>query len=134
MEFEIATILDQSKIGNNGDKIDMMLLPVASMQKIADNNLTFQYAVRVDDDFEQQAEKEIEQILADNPRFSVRTLSAAIAQNSNFLQGMQLALAVAIGFIGCFSILNSYENRRKNRKGKTYLSVGQPNCPTDFSI
>ena len=60
MQFEIAAILDKTKIGNNGDKIDMLLLSVDSMKKIADSNLTYQYVIRVGDDFEQQAEKEIE--------------------------------------------------------------------------
>lgn len=106
MQFEIAAILDESKIGNNGDKIDMLLLPVDSMKKIANSNLTYQYVIRVGDDFEQQAEKEIEQILAENPRLDVVTLSAAIAQNKNFLQGTKLALAAAIIFIGCFSVIN----------------------------
>lgn len=36
----------------------------------------------------------------------VVTLSAAIAQNKNFLQGTKLALAAAIIFIGCFSVMN----------------------------
>ena len=34
------------------------------------------------------------------------SLSAAIAQNENFLQGTQLALAIAIVLIGCFSVMN----------------------------
>lgn len=106
MQFEIAAILDENKIGNNGDKIDMLLLPVDSMRKIANSNLTYQYVIRVGDDFEQQAEKEIEQILAENPRLDVVTLSAAIAQNENFLQGTKFALAAAIIFIGCFSVIN----------------------------
>lgn len=106
MQFEIAAILDQSKIGNNGDKIDMLLLPTDSMNEIAHSNLTYQYTIRVDDKSEQQAEKEIEQILASNPRLNVTTLSSAIAQNENFLQGTKLALAVAIIFIGCFSVIN----------------------------
>lgn len=106
MQFEIAAVLDQSKIGNNGDKIDMLLLPAASMREIAHSNLTYQYAVRVDDKFEQQAEKEIEEILTNHPRLNVVTLSAAIAQNENFLQGTQLALMAAIVFIGCFSVMN----------------------------
>lgn len=33
MEFSIAAVLDESKIGNNGDKIDMLLLPNDSMKK-----------------------------------------------------------------------------------------------------
>ncbi len=106
MQFEIAAILDENKIGNNGDKIDMLLLPVDSMRKIANSNLTYQYVIRIGDDFEQQAEKEIEQILAENPRLDVVTLSAAIAQNENFLQGTKFALAAAIIFIGCFSVIN----------------------------
>lgn len=104
--FEIAAILDQNKIGNNGDKIDMMLLPIASMNEITRCNLTYQYAIRVKDNSEQQAETEIEQILTSNPRLNVTTLSSAIAQNENFLQGTKLALAAAIIFIGCFSVMN----------------------------
>jgi putative ABC transport system permease protein len=106
MEFEIAAVLDESKIGNNGDKIDMLLLPVDSMQKIAHSNLTYQYVIRVEDSFERQAENEIDQIVSDHPRLSVDSLSAAIAQNENFLQGTQLALAIAIVLIGCFSVMN----------------------------
>ena len=106
LEFEIAAVLDESKIGNHGDKIDMLLLPVDSMQKIAHSNLTYQYVIRVEDSLEQQAENEIDQIVSDNPRLSVDSLSAAIAQNENFLQGTQLALAIAIVLIGCFSVMN----------------------------
>ena len=106
LEFEIAAVLDESRIGNNGDKIDMLLLPVASMQKIAHSNLTYQYVICVEDSFEQQAENEIDQIVSDNPRLSVDSLSAAIAQNENFLQGTQAALAIAIILIGCFSVMN----------------------------
>ena len=47
-----------------------------------------------------------DQIVSDNPRLSVDSLSAAIAQNENFLQGTQLALAIAIVLIGCFSVMN----------------------------
>ena len=106
LEFEIAAVLDESKIGNHGDKIDMLLLPVDSMQKIAHSNLTYQYVIRVEDSLEQQAESEIDQIVSDNPRLSVDSLSAATAQNENFLQGTQLALAIAIVLIGCFSVMN----------------------------
>lgn len=106
MQFEIAAVLDQNKIGSHGDRIDMMMLPDDSMEKIVQSNLTYQYVISVDNDFEQQAEAEIEQIILNNPRLNVDTLSAAIAQNENFLQGMKLALAVMITFIGCFSVLN----------------------------
>ena len=106
MSFEIATILDENKIGNNGDKIDMLLLPVDSMQSIAQGNLTYQYVIRVNDSFEQQTENEIDQIIASDPRLSVDSLSAAIAQNENFLQGTQLALTIVIILIGCFSVMN----------------------------
>ncbi len=106
LEFEIAAVLDESKIGNHGDKIDMLLLPVDSMQKVAHSNLTYQYVICVEDSFEQQAENEIDQIVSDNLRLSVDSLSAAVAQNENFLQGTQLALAIAIVLIGCFSVMN----------------------------
>lgn len=84
----------------------MLLLPVDSMQKIAHSNLTYQYVICVEDSLEQQAENEIDQIVSDNPRLSIDSLSAAIAQNENFLQGTQLALAIAIVLIGCFSVMN----------------------------
>lgn len=106
MQFKIAAILDQSKIGNYGDKIDMLLLPVDSMKKFSDSKLTYQYVICVEDDFEKQAEKEIEKILEENPHLDVVTLSSAIAQNENFLQGTKFALAAAIIFIGCFSVMN----------------------------
>ena len=106
MEFSIAAVLDESKIGNNGDKIDMLLLPNDSMKKITSSNMTYQWVIRVDEKMEQQAEKEIKQILVANPRLAVTTLSGAIAQNENFLQGMILALAVIIIFISCFAIMN----------------------------
>ena len=106
MEFSIAAVLDENKIGNNGDKIDMLLLPNDSMKKIVSSNITYQWVIRVDEKMEQQAEKEIKQILVTNPRLAVTTLSGAIAQNENFLQGMILALAVIIIFISCFAIMN----------------------------
>lgn len=106
VSFDIAAVLDESKIGNNGDKIDMLLLPVDSMKNIAHNNLIYQVVVRVDDSFEQQAESELGQIIANNPRLSIDSLSAAIAQNENFLQGTQFALTAAIILIGCFSVMN----------------------------
>ena len=43
MDFKIAAVLDESKIGNNGDKIDMLLLPNASMEKITSSNMTYQW-------------------------------------------------------------------------------------------
>ncbi len=104
--FEIAAVLDEKKIGNNGDKIDMLLLPVDAMQKIAHSNLTYQYVIRVEDSLEQQAEHEIDQIIADCPRLDMDSLSAAIDQNENFLQGIQFALAIVIVLIGCFSVMN----------------------------
>lgn len=106
MSFEIAAVLDENKIGNNGDKIDMLLMPVDSMNSIAHSNLTYQYVIHVEDVSEQQAENEIEQIIANNPRLSVDSLSAAIAQNENFLQGTQVALMIAIILLGCFSVMN----------------------------
>lgn len=106
MEFSIAAVLDENKIGNNGDKIDMLLLPNDSMKKNVSSNMTYQWVIRVDEKMEQQAEKEIKQILVTNPRLAVTTLSGAIAQNENFLQGMILALAVIIIFISCFAIMN----------------------------
>lgn len=106
MQFEIAAVLDQRKIVNNGDKIDMILLPLEAMNKIAKSNLTYQYAVRVEENYEQQAEKEIRQIITGSPRLYVSSLSDAVAQNENFLQGTKLALAVAIVLIGCFSVMN----------------------------
>lgn len=106
MQFEIAAVLDQSKIGNNGDKIDMILLPLDAMNKIAQSNLTYQYAVSVEESYEQQAEKEIRQFITGSPRLYVSSLSDAVAQNENFLQGTKLALAVAIVLIGCFSVMN----------------------------
>lgn len=106
MEFSIVAVLDENKIGNNGDKIDMLLLPNDSMKKIVSSNMTYQWVIRVDEKMEQQAEKEIKQILVTNPRLAVTTLSGAIAQNENFLQGMILALAVIIIFISCFAIMN----------------------------
>lgn len=105
-EFEIAAILDQSKIGNNGDKIDMMLLPLDSIYKLARCNTTYQYAIRVNDSYEQQAGREIQQILTTAPQLSAVTLSDAAAQNENFLQGTKLALTAAAIFIGCFGIMN----------------------------
>ena len=106
MDLEIAAVLDQKKIGNNGDKIDMLLLPMDSISKIAASNTTYQYMIRVADNMEQQAQKEMEQILTSAPRLSLRTLSDAIAQNENFLQGITLALTAAVIFIGCFSVMN----------------------------
>ena len=47
MDLEIAAVLDQKKIGNNGDKIDMLLLPMDSISKIAASNTTYQYMIRV---------------------------------------------------------------------------------------
>lgn len=104
--FEIAAVLDESKIENNGDKIDMLLLPVVTMQNIAHSNLVCQYVIRVEDSFEQQAENELSQIITNNPRLSIDSLSAAIAQNENFLQGTQFALTATIILIGCFSVMN----------------------------
>ena len=94
--------------GNHSENMqfEMLLLSVDSMKKIADSNLTYQYVIRVGDDFEQQAEKEIEQILAEHPSLDAVTLSSAVAQNENFLQGTEFALAAGIIFIGCFSVMN----------------------------
>lgn len=106
VSFEIAAVLDESKIGNHGDKIDMLLLPVDAMQNIVHSNLTYQYVIRVEDSCEQQAEHELSQMIANDPRLGMDSLSAAIAQNENFLQGTQFALTAAVILIGCFSVMN----------------------------
>ena len=53
-----------------------------------------------------QAEAEIDQILKEAAGLSVTSLSAAIAQNENFIQGMKLVLTVVVAFIGCFAMMN----------------------------
>lgn len=60
------------------------------MQKIAHSDLTWQYVIRVENSFEQQAENEMDQLLADYSRLEMDSLSAAIDQNENFLQGTRL--------------------------------------------
>ncbi len=104
--FEIAAVLEESKIENNGDKIDMLILPVESMDRISDANLIYQYVVKVDNNFENLAEKDIEQILLLNPKLGYNSLSSAISQNENFLQSSKLVLISIIILIGCFSIMN----------------------------
>lgn len=106
VNFEIAAVLDESKIENNGDKIDMLILPVDSMDRISDANLIYQYVVKVDENFENLAEKDIEQILLLNPKLGYNSLSSAISQNENFLQSSKLVLLSIITLIGCFSIMN----------------------------
>lgn len=106
MDFEIGMILDQSKIGDNGDKIDSFMLPLDAMNNLASCNTTYQYTIRVSNQLEQQAEMEIDQIMTETPELKITTLSAAIAQNENFLQGMKLALMVAVALIGCFAVMN----------------------------
>ncbi|MCH5263667.1 MAG: ABC transporter permease [Lachnospiraceae bacterium] len=106
MDFEIGAVLNESKIGNNSDKIDMLMLPLDSMNLLASCDTTYQYAVRVSDDLEEQAENELEQILREIPELSFTSLSGAVAQNENFLQGMKMALIVAVAFIGCFAVMN----------------------------
>lgn len=106
VDFEIAAVLDESKIKNNGDKIDMLILPVDSMNRISDANLIYQYVVKVDNNFENLAEKDVEQILLSNPKLGYNSLSSAISQNENFLQSSKLVLLSIIILIGCFSIMN----------------------------
>lgn len=106
MNFHIAAVLDQKKIGNDGNKIDMLMLSEDSIEQIAVSNTTYQYIIKVDEKMEQQAQQEIEKILTSAPRLSLSTLFDAIAQNENFLQGISFALTVAILFIGCFAVVN----------------------------
>lgn len=106
MDFEVVAVLDQGKIGNNGDKIDMLMLPLDAMNTLASYNTTYQYAIRVSDDCAEQAEGEVEQILKGIPELSLSSLSAAVAQNKNFIQGMKMVLMVAVAFIGCFAVMN----------------------------
>ncbi len=106
MNFEVGAVLDQSKIGNNGDKIDMLMLPLDTMNSLASCDTTCQYAVRVSEDSEEQAEGEIEQILQSIPELNMTSLSAAIAQNENFIQGMKMVLMASVAFIGCFAVMN----------------------------
>lgn len=106
MDFEIGAILNKNKIGNNSDKIDMLMLPLDSMNLLVSCDTTYQYAVKVSDDLEEQAEKELEQILKGMPELSITSLSGAVAQNENFLQGLKIALMVAVAFIGCFAVMN----------------------------
>ena len=104
--FEIGAVLDQSKIGNHGDKIDMLMLPLDTMNSLASCDTTWQYTVRVSDGAEAQAEREIEQLLQNIPELSMTSLSAAVAQNENFIQGMKTVLMTAAAFIGCFAVMN----------------------------
>ena len=104
--FTVGTVLDQRKIGGNGDKIDMLMLPVDVMNDLVSCDTMYQLALRVSDDREAQAEAEIDQILKEAAGLSVTSLSAAIAQNENFIQGMKLVLTVVVAFIGCFAMMN----------------------------
>lgn len=105
-DFIVGATLDQSKIGNNGDKIDMLMLPVDVMNDLASCDTMYQLALRVSDDREARAEAEIDRILKETAGLSVTPLSAAIAQNENFIQGMKLVLTVTVAFIGCFAMMN----------------------------
>ncbi len=104
--FTVGAVLDQRKIGGNGDKIDMLMLPVDVMNDLVSCDTMYQLALRVSDDREAQAEAEIDQILKEAAGLSVTSLSAAIAQNENFIQGMKLVLTAAVAFIGCFAMMN----------------------------
>ena len=104
--FTVGTVLDQRKIGGNSDKIDMLMLPVDVMNDLVSCDTMYQLALRVSDDREAQAEAEIDQILKEAAGLSVTSLSAAIAQNENFIQGMKLVLTVVVAFIGCFAMMN----------------------------
>ena len=104
--FTVGAVLDQRKIGGNSDKIDMLMLPVDVMNDLVSCDTMYQLALRVSDDREAQAEAEIDQILKEAAGHSVTTLSAAIAQNENFIQGMKLVLTVVVAFIGCFAMMN----------------------------
>ncbi len=75
----MGAIVDQSKIGNNRDKIDMLMLTLDTMNSLASCDTTYQYTVRVSDDLEEQAEEKIEEMLQSIPELSMRSLSAAIA-------------------------------------------------------
>ena len=104
--FTVGAVLDQRKIGGNSDKIDMLMLPVDVMNDLVSCDTMYQLALRVSDDREAQAEAEIDQILKEAAGLSVTSLSAAIAQNENFIQGMKLVLTVVVAFIGCFAMMN----------------------------
>ena len=104
--FTVGAVLDQRKIGGNSDKIDMLMLPVDVMNDLVSCDTMYQLALRVSDDREAQAEAEIDQILKEAAGLSVTSLSAAIAQNENFIQGMKLVLTAAVAFIGCFAMMN----------------------------
>ena len=104
--FTVGAVLDQRKIGGNSDKIDMLMLPVDVMNNLVSCDTMYQLALRVSDDREAQAEAEIDQIWKETTGLSVTSLSAAIAQNENFIQGMKLVLTVIVAFIGCFAMMN----------------------------
>ena len=104
--FTVGAVLDQRKIGGNSDKIDMLMLPVDVMNNLVSCDTMYQLALRVSDDREARAEAEIDQILKETTGLSVMSLSAAIAQNENFIQGMKLVLTVVVAFIGCFAMMN----------------------------
>ena len=104
--FTVGAVLDQRKIGGNSDKIDMLMLPVDVMNDLVSCDTMYQLALRVSDDRVAQAEAEIDQILKETTGLSVTSLSAAIAQNENFIQGMKLVLTVVVAFIGCFAMMN----------------------------
>ena len=105
-DFTVGAVLDQSKIGSSGDKIDMLMLPMDVMEQLSSANTLYQLTVRISDGMETQAEAEIDQILNAASGLEMTSLSAAIAQNENFIQGMKLVLAAAVALIGCFAIMN----------------------------
>ena len=82
------------------------MLPVDVMNNLVSCDTMYQLALRVSDDREARAEAEIDQILKETTGLSVTSLSAAIAQNENFIQGMKLVLTVTVAFIGCFAMMN----------------------------
>ena len=84
----------------------MLMLPLDAMNSLASCDTTYHYAVRVSDDSEEQAEEEIEQMLQSIPELSITSLSAVIAQNENFIQGMKMVLMAAVAFVGCFAVMN----------------------------
>lgn len=104
--FTIVGILNEQKALDFSQITDTFMIPVSNVTKLISTNSNYEFRIQATTEMEQEVEIAIEQLLQNKTNLQLNTLSYAIAQNTNFIQGMKIALVLVVSLIGCFALMN----------------------------
>lgn len=110
VDLLISAIIDEDRITDNWDRIGVLMLPIETIQNLVNVNTTSEYAIQVNENMVTQADSEIKMLIQGNTWYWLDTLSDAIEQNGNFIQGLKLTLLIIVMLIGSFAIMNLINN------------------------